>query len=311
MLYAKLKLEERVNLNVNGPGNYKLTDGKVHTSALEINAVKHCNLSCRSCSHSSPISEKRCYDLMQLKEDLNNLSKYFKCEFIRVVGGEPLLHPDLVGFLRVIRESNIGRKICLVTNGVFLGKVKEDILELIDKVEISLYPMSDVLKKQIEKNADTISRSGKSVRILEYSDFRESVVKKRCSNDALVQVVYNTCGVAHTWRCLTLDNGRLFRCPQSMVCFDSNNAINEGIIVSEINNVNEVLDFLEDNNFIESCRKCLGSVGKQFQQQQILRDEWYEALPDDIESGIDLEYANELGIDNQYVSDNFVCKKLS
>ena len=71
MLYEKPKsLEERIDLPLNGPGIYRVRDNLVCTNAIEINAVRQCNLSCRSCSHSAPLAERKVMSIEQVIKDL-------------------------------------------------------------------------------------------------------------------------------------------------------------------------------------------------------------------------------------------------
>lgn len=304
MLYEKhLSLEDRNNLPLNGPSNYRVNNNKIITRAIEVNAVRQCNLSCKGCSHSSPIASKRIYELESLKRDLKNLSKYLNSEFIRIVGGEPLLYPDFNNLLKIIKESNICDKICLVTNGIYLNKITDDDLKYLDKIEISLYPLANKLIEYVKQGAEILSLKGVKVRLLEYSDFRESIVLFETNNTNLIQQVYNTCQIAHNWRCITVDNDRLYRCPQSMIESEKQSNYSDSLKISEIEDIREVLYFLENNEYLNSCSKCLGSVGKKFNHEQIKRNEWEKHLSVNIESGIDLEYAKTLSKSLKYTSD--------
>lgn len=304
MLYKKhLSLEDRKLLPLNGPNNYRVEDNKVITRAIEVNAVRHCNLSCKGCSHCSPISNKKIYNIENLKNDLVKLSEFLKSEFIRVVGGEPLLYPNLNELFKVIKTSNISEKTCLVTNGILLDKITDDNLQYIDKIEISLYPISNTLIERIKENATKLSKKGIKVRLLEYTDFRESIVQEESSNSSLIQTIYNTCQIAHNWRCITIDNNRIFRCPQSMIFSEKNNQYDDSILISEIKDFNELLCFLENNNYLQSCSNCLGSVGKKFEHEQIKRNEWENNIPITLESGVDMEYVKTLSKNLVYKSD--------
>ena len=97
-----MSLEERKYLPLNGPGNYRVKNHIIYTRVLEVNAVRHCNLSCRSCSHSSPLANKQVYHVDKVKSDLEKLSRFLKCETIRVVGGERLLHPEFNKLIKAI-----------------------------------------------------------------------------------------------------------------------------------------------------------------------------------------------------------------
>ena len=58
----------------------------------------------------------------------------------KFVGGEPLLHPQLLDFLRAAKDVGIANRLVLVTNGVLLHTAPDELWELIDGMWISLYP---------------------------------------------------------------------------------------------------------------------------------------------------------------------------
>lgn len=312
MLYKKLEnLEDRKNLPLNGPDNYRVVDNIVYTRAVEINAVRQCNLSCRSCSHSSPIASCSEYNFTDIEKDLSNLSVYLHSEFVRLLGGEPLLHTNLLNVLKAIKSTNIADKICLVTNGLLLDNITDEMLKYIDKIEISMYPLNKSVLQKIKNNALRLSKQGVKVRILEYSDFRESIVQHSTNNQDLKQLVYETCQVAHNWRCITVDNNRIYRCPQSMIYSENNNNFLDSICISKISNIYDLLNFLENNYYLSSCSCCLGSVGKKINHQQVKRNEWADMLPETIEDGIDEEYAKTLVKKIDFKSDCLKRKKLN
>src|SRR4051812_10270641 len=89
----------------------RLVDGKVFTEGLELPIVRHCNLSCRACTHLSPIVPRQCTDPAEIARDLATLSRHYHVRCARVMGGEPLLHPRLIELLTVIRASGIADRI--------------------------------------------------------------------------------------------------------------------------------------------------------------------------------------------------------
>lgn len=312
MLYEKLeKLEDRKDLPLNGPDNYRVNNSIVYTRAIEINAVRQCNLSCRSCSHSSPIAPCNEYNPEDIERDLLKISQYLHSEFVRLLGGEPLLHSNFLEVLKVIKRTNISDKICLVTNGILLDNISDEMLKYIDKIEISMYPLNKTLLQKIKSNALKLSEKGVKVRILEYSDFRESISQYSTDNQELKQLIYETCQVAHNWRCITVDNDKLYRCPQSMIYSEKNNDFSDSICISKLSNIYDLLAFLENNYYLNSCSCCFGSVGKKINHQQIKRDEWTSILPETIESGIDKEYARTLIKKMNFKSDCMKRKNLN
>ena len=73
-----------------------------------------------------------------------------------------------------------------------------------------------------------------------------------------------------------------------------NNDFSDSICINELSNINDLLVFLENNNYLNSCSCCFGSIGQKINHQQIKKDEWIKMLPTTIESGIDEEYARTL-----------------
>src|SRR4030042_6742365 len=83
----------------------KLLGAKTYLPYLEIHLTDHCNLNCRGCGHFSPIAEKRLADPIEHARDMLQLRKLFsKIHKIRLMGGEPLLHPWIESFVSSTRS---------------------------------------------------------------------------------------------------------------------------------------------------------------------------------------------------------------
>src|SRR4051812_37795747 len=80
---------------------YKITDGRVQTRALEYHIVDHCNLHCDQCCSFSPILPKWACDPETFRKDLLKIKTALAPQFLKIVGGEPLLHPRLVELLTI------------------------------------------------------------------------------------------------------------------------------------------------------------------------------------------------------------------
>lgn len=103
---------------------------KTKLKALVVNICDHCNLNCRGCDHFSPIAEKRFIDKEQINKDLRQIRTILNqdrdIEIISVLGGEPLLHPDLISILKQTREIFPATDIWLSTNGILLLNQTEE-----------------------------------------------------------------------------------------------------------------------------------------------------------------------------------------
>ena len=90
---------------------------------LELHLTDHCNLDCKGCGHYSPLASPYYTDIHQYEMDIQRLRKLFRnIRTIRLMGGEPLLHPDPVAFITATRAAFPKSHIKFVTNGILLPK---------------------------------------------------------------------------------------------------------------------------------------------------------------------------------------------
>ena len=134
--------------------------GKPVLGYLEYSVANHCNLRCKGCSHYSNLVRKPEFgNLDGFRKNLARLKELFDhVEVIRLLGGEPFLNPELGAFVTAAREAYPEAALSVVSNGLLIPKVKEEILETIRRnnamVQISNYPptvrMGDAIRKKLE-----------------------------------------------------------------------------------------------------------------------------------------------------------------
>lgn len=112
---------------------------------IEFSAALHCNMNCRSCTHFSPLSEKRFYDFRMFYNDIQRLRQLVaRIDIIRIMGGEPLLNPQLDDYITLTRKAYPYSEIQLVTNGLLLKTMREGLIDAIlqneIRIHISFYP---------------------------------------------------------------------------------------------------------------------------------------------------------------------------
>lgn len=113
---------------------------------IEIPVVAGCNLKCNNCSFFCNYIDENFYvDIEELRKDIKELSKKIDIKRIRILGGEPLLHPEVCNILVSAREIFPESEICIVTNGILLPQMGESFWKtLIDEriaLDISYYPI--------------------------------------------------------------------------------------------------------------------------------------------------------------------------
>jgi hypothetical protein len=89
---------------------------------LEIHVAHACNLACESCSHYSNHGHAGVVDLAAAERWMSPWNGRLLPAQFSLVGGEPTVHPDLAGFVRLTRQLWQHSPIRLVTNGFFLHR---------------------------------------------------------------------------------------------------------------------------------------------------------------------------------------------
>ena len=136
----------RTELPRSGPGPYAVADGRILTDGLEVVVAAHCNLRCRACAYLSPVMPAATVPPEQIQRDLTVLARYYHASEARVLGGEPLLHPQLVPVLQAIRASGTSDTIRVITNGLLIARMPADFWRLTDEVSVSMYPAGNPTK---------------------------------------------------------------------------------------------------------------------------------------------------------------------
>lgn len=114
---------------------------------LEISLVEHCNLNCKYCSHFSPLADKIFANIEATEYGLKLLKNIIgdNLEEIRLLGGEPLLHPQINDFCRMVRSYFNNANIDIVTNGILLSKLPSEFWSVCHmnriNIKITKYPI--------------------------------------------------------------------------------------------------------------------------------------------------------------------------
>jgi len=101
---------------------------KIASQCIEINST--CDLECRHCYRAGRTSGD-----MTLS-DILKTSAATEAKTIIILGGEPLLHPEIEKILTGIKKQ--GKRITLTSNGTNIEKNKELIQSSIDRLNISI-----------------------------------------------------------------------------------------------------------------------------------------------------------------------------
>lgn len=284
-----------------------IDDGKIIPPLnLEVVVADHCNITCRQCNHASPIMKKWNATVEETERTLGLLAEVYHCKKLRLLGGEPLLNPDIVDLIRIAKCSGIGDVVQLTTNGMLLDRLPDEGWTDLDEIEISLYAISKVSDAKIDELRRKGERFGTKVNVSRYPNFRMTFSTQRAESTGLVEDIWSACKMANVWGCHAVRCDRLYRCPQSIYVpgLTGGQLEDEGIRISEGPTLQEdLLRFLNAPGPLQSCAHCVGSCGKQVEQVGLDRKGWKADLDVPFEEMIDFELLERSKIEMELIDD--------
>lgn len=123
---------------------------------LEFHVADQCNLNCKACEHYSGLVEEEVFpDFEKFRRDLNQLHRFIEdIGVIRVLGGEPLLNPELPAYLELVRQVYPQTLLRIVTNGLLLFSAEDAFFDAVrgsdTEICISYYPPLQKRKNELE-----------------------------------------------------------------------------------------------------------------------------------------------------------------
>lgn len=176
---------------------------------LEYHVADNCNLNCIACEHYSGLVKgsvlpdfcKFTNEFAKMKELIDDIGT------IRILGGEPLLNPELASYINLSRELYPYSKIVVVTNGILVRQMDESLINSIKRndvvVEVSYYPpMIDQISKIRNFFIDHNIRYS-------ISPLNTKFTKKQTLNEADNTNQYYKCFQAH---CNNMYQGKMAPC---------------------------------------------------------------------------------------------------
>jgi hypothetical protein len=256
------------------------TRQKLRVSAMEYNLTEHCNLSCYQCDHASPLVAKKFASLADFERDMRALSDAVHLDELRLVGGEPLLHPQLLEFMKITRETGVADAIRIYTNGVLLHTMPDEFWAETDRLWVSTYPgvrrrMSD------EAIAAKCAEHGVQLDVRAViTEFNRTCINNPVEDKDLVKRIFGQCKMANEYACFAIYEGMFFRC--SVAPFTQKRLALAGIEFPgpEVDGIpihgnphlaEEIEARLKSNEPLAACTYCLGSSGPMIPHRQMNR----------------------------------------
>jgi len=239
------------------------TTPKAALTTVVISLAEHCNLRCVGCDHFAPIAEETFMDPGAFERDMRRLA-YLAGDTvgtIKLMGGEPLLHPDKETFFAIAREQFPRSRIEVVTNGILLAAQNDGFWAACRERRITIVPTKYPLN--IDWDAIIERARAESVGFNFYSDTELKtsyhipfdITGTRDSAEMFINCF-------HANNCRELLNGRLYTCTVRPHAVHFNKAFGTDMLLSDDDSIDihaardmrEVLEFLAKP--IPFCRYC-------------------------------------------------------
>jgi GTP 3',8-cyclase len=245
----------------------------IQLNCLQSGIVDHCNNHCACCSMCSPVSRPRYMSPETLREDLRAFSKIAHAGTFNVVGGEPLLHPNLLTILRYVKESSIADHLYIYTNGKLLRRMPEEFWTLFDGMHLSQYANQEpgISVYANEKCREHGINFGTAV----HDKFYTVRTRHKLSRDEAI-ANSNDC----PWRieCCAVRYGYFYRCSHSARYADVFYGLEEstqGVLIQGLSEAG-LRKYLYDTEPLEMCYTCHTHHDQRPWKEIHNREEWLE-----------------------------------
>lgn len=249
---------------------YEFKNGRIITKSIEYSVAYHCNSKCSGCSHLSPFSGRCFPPVLEFSADINRLSKVLHADVIRLLGGEPLLNPDINQFIKIAGESGIADHVMVTTNGSLLHKMDDEFWKNVDYVLVSCYP-DTWLKENLTVLRERARFFNTKLWFHVLETFRTTIVTKPHPKDWITGIIFRTCRDVHLFHCHMIHEGKLYKCAvppflpeylskmQTHVYDPEHDAFD---LYGAKDIFKRLKAFLTSSRTMEACRFCLGYLGK-------------------------------------------------
>lgn len=260
----------------------------VYDFHFEFHLVEHCNLKCAGCTHFAPLAKEEYLSIEEFESDIKRLSalSHKKARFINLLGGEPLLHPDIQQFLYCAREHFPDSIIRVVTNGIKLTEMSESFWTACREnniiIGITEYPIEIDYKERIE----LIKRKGIQFESFSGGDVpRDEMWRLSLDERGLNRPIENFMRCPRANACVFIKHGRMFNCATMANIDHFNNYFGtdfriskeDGIDIYKVKDIDEILSFLAaPKPFCRYCSIDSRKYGIKWQLSDFKKDEWMQ-----------------------------------
>lgn len=232
---------------------------------LEIQIAEHCNLNCASCTHFSPLAQPSLINPDDFFKQLQKAYAIFRghCKSLKIMGGEPLLHPEIAQLCGMARCAMPDIDLTVQTNGILLLSQSESFWKACHDYRILIRVTRYPVELNIEKINEQVTRFGVDLKYHPADGTVKSfnLYPLNMRGDGNVEENFYDCRMKR--RYVLIKNGRLYPCPIVGNAEHFNKTFNQNMVCGFADSVSldEIHSFWEYDFFsskaIPFCRFCL------------------------------------------------------
>ncbi|MDR2708880.1 MAG: radical SAM protein, partial [Elusimicrobiota bacterium] len=222
-------------------------------SGFLVDVVSHCNLNCKYCGHFSPLVKEQFMPREAFEKDMRRMSVLSGGDVgsIRLMGGEPLLHPELLDFLSITKKLFPKTTLIIVTNGILLQNKDDAFWQALKEMDVIIYLSKYPIKINLKKIDDMAYKFGVRIDYVGLGTGVKTMFHCPFDLSGSQNATYNylRCG-AGNGPCAQLENGKFFTCGVPSKIYLFNQYFNQNLEITEkdyvdiykINSMDELLD---------------------------------------------------------------------
>lgn len=258
----------------------------VYDFHFEFHLVEHCNLKCAGCTHFSPLAKEKFLKPLEFERDINRLSELTggDTRFINLLGGEPLLHPQICVFLKLARKAFPNTLIRVVTNGIKLLDMPQEFWDCCKDCSITIGITQYPIDVDYQKVINVIHSKG-----IKYESFsgegypRDEMWRLSLDGSASNRPLENFVRCPRANACIFVSHGKVFNCATMANinhynnCFGTNFELckDDYVDIYSIKDVHDIFEKLcNPKPFCRFCNIDNRKYGVRWEKSQISPDEW-------------------------------------
>ena len=258
-------------------------DGRVRVEAFELHVAEHCNLRCANCCNMSPLVADKLLRVDEVAAFTARMANFLVADVVKIMGGEPLLHPELPAVLRILRDSGIGDRVRLFTNGLLLPAMPDAFWDALDELTISNYTSAPVKPAVLAMARERARRHDFVLNVKPVDEFTQVLSPRFQRDDDRTRDTFARCWLRH--RCLVVRDRKFYMCTRAAYADDFLHRVahepppgpldrtGDGIAIDAPDLAAAIESYLNRDQPLGACRYCFGGDGAAEPHYQLSRAE--------------------------------------